>query len=1439
MTHEDARQNAITQESNDIIMPKASHHSSAISAISAISALARSALALPAATLLALAPPAFALNFNDTGGWRAPLSLDTTSVHRGDPTKVAWSIVPDGPRIGYPGDTYNTLNASLKARCGANYADMFTFTFNRIGAVSGLALVASPDDGALPAETTPAIAGVRGEIRLVGSDLVAEQNWWGGGWANGPGQGVAAVVHLNMGLNTGPNPPSYSDWLDMAMHETGHAIGFGHQQIYENSTTTIEYGSATNHYGSITGFRNGNGPQFDDVYAMHRMYGDRWERNGGNDTLASAENLGDLTDGTRALGTDIVGLSIAPDKIDFRSIDGTSDTDCFKFTVTKRCDLRVSVAPVGPTYDFAPEGGTRRTFESSRQSALWMVLYNASGVPVQTVNAAGVGTTRSLVRTLEAGTYTVGIAGTEDLNQFYRLDLAAVSNNSPLTISSLADPTIVVNTNTGPLAFTVADLAVPAASLTVRATSSNTTLLPNANIVLGGSGANRTVTATPVPGPTGAATIVLTVSDGSLTASSSFSLSVIPPPPFTYTVASGAATLIGYTGTGGSVNLPGTINGLPVTAIADHAFASCSSITSVTIPAGITSIGMYPFADCPLLTAIMVAGANVNYSSVDGVLFDKAQTVLVQYPGAKTGSYTLPASVTSIADHAFHQCANLTGVTISASVTTIGNAAFAQCPSLASAFFMGNAPAMGSDVFIAAASGFSVQYYDNRSGFTTPLWNGYPSTNLGNAVALIVVEQPSGIVLTNGSGTIAFGASLTGEAVPLAFTIRNTGSVALSGIAVTTNGTNAADYALTTAPPSSLAAGASSAFVVTFTPTAVGTRTAALHVASNDVTNNPFTLLLAAAVTLPTTRYEAEAVGNTRVNCGVIGDGAASGGARVAKSNYGIYGGITFNNINAATAGNYDLSVCYYDPWDGGRNSYVSVNGVPAPLVGPHVPLWCPGGTYLKVTRTVPLVAGNNTITIYAPPNEWGPHWDYIEISPQLPPQNVSGRITNGTNGIAGATVYFKTTPLASVSPYATATTDAGGYYTQSLPPAAWYACASAAGYALSSDTPFTVAVSPVTNLNMTLVVVPEWDVLFIATVDQFSTNTPDSPIPSWPLSHPAGYNLVTPANQSQGVPTIAAVNGINWLHFDRGLLIGAQDQNAYTFCDGYKLTGLPEDPSLANGVPVSGVSIVAVVQPILKANSNVNFLWGSSAEHDIVGLYFDGLVLGVNTETGEVVVKRKGALQSTRVFLADGRKTILSLVVQLDGSCNLYQDGAGVWSGTAFGSNPYALLTGSFHQIGVGTDAQDGPTSFNGNIGDVYVYKTAISDAKRSTLQSSLGTKFGIAIAGANDYATWALTNAPGQSPSEDYNHDGVQNGIAYFMGAAGLATNPGLDASHHITWPMSETFSGSYEVQSSSDLKTWVPVVPQPSPAGGNLTYSVAAGLGRQFVRLVVTPH
>ena len=105
--------------------------------------------------------------------------------------------------------------------------------------------------------------------------------------------------------------------------------------------------------------------------------------------------------------------------------------------------------------------------------------------------------------------------------------------------------------------------------------------------------------------------------------------------------------------------------------------------------------------------------------------------------------------------------------------------------------------------------------------------------------------------------------------------------------------------------------------------------------------------------------------------------------------------------------------------------------------------------------------------------------------------------------------------------------------------------------------------------------------------------------------------------------------------------------------------------------------------------------------------------------------------------------------------------------------------------------------------------------------------------------FADWALTNAPDQDPSQDKNNDGVQNGVAYFMGVTGLAINPGLEASNTVTWPMSATYQGSFEVQISSDLIIWTPASPQPSPSAGNLTYTLPSGLGKQFVRLVVTPN
>ena len=98
-------------------------------------------------------------------------------------------------------------------------------------------------------------------------------------------------------------------------------------------------------------------------------------------------------------------------------------------------------------------------------------------------------------------------------------------NDAP-TITRIANQTINVNGTTGPLSFTMGDVDTAVGSLTLSGNSSNPTLVPSGNIVLGGSGANRTVTVTPAAGQSGTATITVSVSDGTLSASNRFVLTV-------------------------------------------------------------------------------------------------------------------------------------------------------------------------------------------------------------------------------------------------------------------------------------------------------------------------------------------------------------------------------------------------------------------------------------------------------------------------------------------------------------------------------------------------------------------------------------------------------------------------------------------------------------------------------------------------------------------------------------------------------------------------------------------------------------------------------------------------------------------------------------------------------------------------------------------------
>lgn len=120
-----------------------------------------------------------------------------------------------------------------------------------------------------------------------------------------------------------------------------------------------------------------------------------------------------------------------------------------------------------------------------------------------------------------------------------------------------------------------------------------------------------------------------------------------------------------------------------VTEISASAFSGCSALTSFTIPGSVTSVGLGVLSNCSRLEEIIVAEDNSNYCSIDGVLYNKNQTILRQVPGAKK-SYEFPNSVTEIGMNAFSGCSRLTSVTIPNTVTKISTSAFSGCTGLKS-----------------------------------------------------------------------------------------------------------------------------------------------------------------------------------------------------------------------------------------------------------------------------------------------------------------------------------------------------------------------------------------------------------------------------------------------------------------------------------------------------------------------------------------------------------------------------------------------------------------------------------------------------------------------------------------------------------------------------------------------------------------------------------
>jgi len=139
---------------------------------------------------------------------------------------------------------------------------------------------------------------------------------------------------------------------------------------------------------------------------------------------------------------------------------------------------------------------------------------------------------------------------------------------------------------------------------------------------------------------------------------------------------------------GGTYTIPNN-----VTTIGVEAFAGCVGLTSITIPGSVKLVEEEAFFYCVNLTSINVNKDNPAYSSIDGVLFNKAQNTLIQYPIAKqSAAYTIPDGVTTIGQLAFAKCAFLTSVTIPRSVTKIRWGAFINCKTPISATSLNPVP---------------------------------------------------------------------------------------------------------------------------------------------------------------------------------------------------------------------------------------------------------------------------------------------------------------------------------------------------------------------------------------------------------------------------------------------------------------------------------------------------------------------------------------------------------------------------------------------------------------------------------------------------------------------------------------------------------------------------------------------------------------------------
>lgn len=153
-----------------------------------------------------------------------------------------------------------------------------------------------------------------------------------------------------------------------------------------------------------------------------------------------------------------------------------------------------------------------------------------------------------------------------------------------------------------------------------------------------------------------------------------------------------------------------------ITEIGAGAFLKAFDLQKVSIPSSIEIIGSTAFRDCQSLEAFNVSQDSLFFKSIDGILYNHDQSILIRYPQSKNNTeFIIPLSVSTVREDAFANNRYLTSITITENVTTINDHAFYNCTSLINIDIPDNVTSVGIYLFRES----SVQEVTIGSGLTT------------------------------------------------------------------------------------------------------------------------------------------------------------------------------------------------------------------------------------------------------------------------------------------------------------------------------------------------------------------------------------------------------------------------------------------------------------------------------------------------------------------------------------------------------------------------------------------------------------------------------------------------------------------------------------------------------------------------------------------------